>query len=52
MAKRMLVWRRYLRIKNVNYLLGSIGVFLAFDARSSSDASSREGMGKLIMMEK
>ena len=93
MAKRMLVQRRYLRIKvslemerlnacllerqkikllraqkrraffpkasakvfthqNGNYLLGSIGVFLAFDARFSSDASSREVMEKLIMMEK
>ena len=87
MAKRMLVWKRYLRIKvslemerldacllerqkikllraffrkalakkfthqNRNYLLGSTGVFLAFDARFSLDASSREVMEKLIMME-
>ena len=87
MAKRMLVWKRYLRIKvslemerldacllerqkikllraffrkalakkfthqNRNYLLGSTGVFLAFDARFSLDASLREVMEKLIMME-
>ena len=87
MAKRMLVWKRYLRIKvslemerldacllegqkikllraffhkalakkfthqNRNYLLGSTGVFLAFDAKFSLDASSREVMEKLIMME-
>ena len=87
MAKRMLVWKRYLRIKvslemerldacllerqnikllraffrkalaknfthqNRNYLLGSTGVFLAFEARISLDASSRKVMEKLIMME-
>ena len=87
MAKRMLVWKRYLRIKvslemerldacllerqnikllraffrkalaknfthqNRNYLLGSTGVFLTFDARFSLDASLREVMEKLIMME-